>query len=91
MLFAFTGVRRMPRGGFKVVTLGVPGGPGKLYKGSLRKASRYAVPPGQPRHGWETLAEAQRFEAGIDQKVEIERIGPMKGTACDAAFDEEFL
>ena len=91
MRFAFTGIRRMPKGGFKVVTLGVPGDRGKLYSGSLRKTSRYVVPPGQPRQGWQTLAEAQQFERGIDKKVEIERIGPMKGRACDAAFDEGFL
>ena len=91
MLFAFTGIRRMPNGRFKVVTLGVPGGPGKLYSGSLRAATRFVVPPGQPRLGFERLAAAQEFERNIDEKAEIARIGPMTGAACDAAFDQTLL
>ena len=91
MLFAFTGIRRMPNGRFKVATLGVPGGPGKLYSGSLRAATRFVVPPGQPRHGFESLGEAQEFERNIDEKTEMARIATMKGAACDAAFDTTLL
>lgn len=58
---------------------------------SLRAATRFVVPPVQPRRGFESLAEAQEFERNVDEKAEMARIDPMKGAACDAAFDTTLL